>query len=249
MWRLGNRWPWMLAILAGLIAGMVGWGERQPAPWISNKKDLLRLHIVAASDDPRDQAVKLRVRDAVLQRFGEIWANAGTERHLEALILRDWNQLTRVAQEAVWASGAQDIVSMELGEFDFPARTYEGRLVPAGRYRGLRIVIGPGAGHNWWCILFPPLCLDGRSQAVSEQDQGTAAAASAARGAPTAQATQRTKFAWGIRRAESLSRWQVARRLRQLWESSVGWIWPKAVASAQRPTPSPGSMPYRAPLP
>lgn len=131
--------------------------------------NVLRLHVIANSDSPEDQALKLQVRDAVLACADELFANASsreeaiqiTEEHLEVL--------TVAAQQAVSEAGRRDSVHLELGEEVYPTKNYEACCFPAGSYASLRIVIGAGNGQNWWCVLFPPMCLSAASGHSAEE--------------------------------------------------------------------------------
>lgn len=120
----------------------------------------LRLHIVANSDDLYDQAVKLKVRDAVLKlmesRFNEV-NNAPAARRIAASSLPDIEQTCR---DTLTAYGLNYSVKATVGNFDFPARFYGAQVFPPGQYTAVRVVLGEGAGQNWWCVLFPPLCLE-----------------------------------------------------------------------------------------
>ena len=138
---------------------------------------VLRLHILANSDSPADQAVKLRVRDALLPLF-ETAASYDDARdfvldHGAALL----NRCQAVLADAGVPYGAQ----LLLGVSPFPDRTYGGVLFPAGDYDALQIVLGDGAGHNWWCVLFPPLCIvtrDGAAPTASPETLDGAAPSS-----------------------------------------------------------------------
>ena len=118
-------------------------------------KAVLRLHILANSDSAQDQAVKLRVRDALLPLF----ETAATYEDARAFVLSHGAALLDRCQGVLAAAGAAYGAQLLLGVSDFPDRTYNGVAFPAGAYDALEIVLGDGAGHNWWCVLFPPLCI------------------------------------------------------------------------------------------
>ena len=115
---------------------------------------LIRLHVVAASDDEGEQALKLRVRDAVLAYLRPTLAELD-DADRAAMVLED--RLEEIAGVAGGASEGRP-VRVSLEREWFPLRQYEGFALPAGEYRSLRIVLGEGKGHNWWCVVFPPLC-------------------------------------------------------------------------------------------
>ena len=142
----------LLICLAALALLVLLLGKLVPRPAAA---DVLRLHILANSDSPADQAVKLRVRDALLPLFEA----AGTYEDARAFVLDHGAALLGLCERTLSAAGASYGAQLLLGVSDFPDRTYGGVLFPAGAYDALQIVLGDGAGHNWWCVLFPPLCV------------------------------------------------------------------------------------------
>lgn len=119
---------------------------------------LVRLHVQANSDAPADQALKYRVRDAVLSASKEELLQVETLPEAEQILNRLWPKLQEAAMLAVHSSGFNYPLRMELKESVFPTRRYGDRLYRAGRYNALSILIGDASGQNWWCVLFPPLC-------------------------------------------------------------------------------------------
>ncbi|MEA5152291.1 MAG: stage II sporulation protein R [Oscillospiraceae bacterium] len=149
----------LVALCLSLCAGT--WAQaRQSA--ISGS--LIRLHVVAVSDDEAEQALKLEVRDAVLAYLAPRLKGAGDSAAARELIS---GELEGIAKAAAAASKGRE-VTVTLGCESFPTRQYEGFTLPAGKYESLRVVLGAGRGNNWWCIVFPPLCL---SAAEAEQVQ------------------------------------------------------------------------------
>lgn len=118
------------------------------------KDSVIRLHILAQSDSKRDQSIKLSVRDAVLDAAGAVPAD-DTERFTAAA--------ERAANEYLISHNIPYRARAEYGMFDFPRKSYGGVTLPAGKYRSVRIILGSGGGHNWWCIMYPPLCASGES--------------------------------------------------------------------------------------
>ena len=120
--------------------------------------DLIRLHVLAESDAPAAQALKMEIRNACLDAARICLADAAdaNEAYMRLnLHLDDFAAAcTRRARELGYAGE----ITAETGVFDFPDRIYGRVHVPAGKYRALRITIGEGAGHNWWCVLYPSLC-------------------------------------------------------------------------------------------
>lgn len=125
---------------------------------------LVRLHVIADSDAAEEQAIKLEVRDAVLAYLTPVLEEAENQQQARQII-RD--NLEGIAQAAFSAAQGRQ-VSVTLSRESYPTREYEGFTLPAGRYESLRVILGQGQGKNWWCVVFPPLCL---SAAESEKVQ------------------------------------------------------------------------------
>ncbi|MDO4573553.1 MAG: stage II sporulation protein R, partial [Clostridia bacterium] len=125
-------------------------GERR-----AHADEVLRLHILANSDSEADQRVKLLVRDAILA----VMEPCGELAEAEAWLLANGRLVLETAERVRRENGFHYGAQLMLGESEFPDRVYGGTLYPAGSYYALRVVLGSGAGHNWWCVLFPPLCI------------------------------------------------------------------------------------------
>lgn len=117
---------------------------------------LIRLHVVAASDSAHDQAVKLSVRDAVLAQADTLMRGKQDAR---AALANGLDSLAQAAQTRLTELGEEKTVTVRLGKERFPTREYDTFALPAGVYESLRVTIGEGAGHNWWCVVFPSICL------------------------------------------------------------------------------------------
>ena len=121
--------------------------------------NLIRLHIIADSDDDNDQAVKLKVRDAILKNVGDRLSTTDKNECRDEII-NDLNEFEDIANDVLRENGFSYTAHAEYGKFEFPEKTYKSMILPAGEYYGVRIVLGSGEGHNWWCVLYPPLCFD-----------------------------------------------------------------------------------------
>ncbi|HZG55972.1 stage II sporulation protein R [Paenibacillus sp.] len=121
-------------------------------------QESIRLRILADSDAPADQALKIRVRDAIVAEMNEWAAEPRTLDEARAYIGARLPELQALAAKTVADAGYAYEVKAELGLVPFPTKAYGGQLYPAGEYEALRITIGRGQGQNWWCVLFPPLC-------------------------------------------------------------------------------------------
>lgn len=122
-------------------------------------EDVIRLHVVANSDSEEDQALKLRVKDAVVAKLDELMESAQNAKEARSFLQENLDQIENVAKKVVEQAGVTDTVTVSLVEEAFDTRTYETFSLPAGIYESLRIVIGDGQGQNWWCVIFPSLCL------------------------------------------------------------------------------------------
>lgn len=120
---------------------------------------VLRLHVIANSDSEEDQALKLKVRDAILESSASIFEGCKTRKDAINAICANIKQIEDIALETVKAEGYSYSVSVEIGEEEYPTKSYESFCFPSGEYMSLRIIIGDGLGQNWWCVLFPPMCI------------------------------------------------------------------------------------------
>ena len=125
---------------------------------------VVRLHVRANSDSEEDQALKLRVRDAVLEVTGELVADCTTQEEAVSVLEAHMADLELAARSVIAAEGRDDAVSVMLGRETYPTRTYESCCFPAGEYVSLQVLIGAAEGQNWWCVLFPPLCLSAATE-------------------------------------------------------------------------------------
>ena len=147
-----------LSIIAALCLLVVGLLPVHGEEEIYDK--VVRLHVLANSDSEEDQTVKLAVRDAILGVTVPLLQNCQTKEEAVALLEENRPLLTETAQNVLRAEGFDDFVSIEMGLEDYPTRTYDSLCFPAGEYISMRVSLGEGEGQNWWCCLFPPLCLD-----------------------------------------------------------------------------------------
>lgn len=120
--------------------------------------DMIRLHVIAASDSEEDQAVKLQVRDAVLEVVEHSMENVESQEEAVAAIEEANDEICAAARTVLVREGFDYPVSVELGLENYPKRVYEGFTLPAGQYTSLRVILDGGQGQNWWCVLYPPLC-------------------------------------------------------------------------------------------
>lgn len=148
---------WELALLLALAVTIL-WGTASLGQQEELGRKVIRLHVIANSDSPEDQALKLRVRDRVLARAQEILEQSADMEQAEQALTAALPELTREARETLAAEGCAQPVQARLEPAEFPTKDYDGFSLPAGKYLALRVIIGQGAGQNWWCVVFPPLC-------------------------------------------------------------------------------------------
>lgn len=134
---------------------------------------VIRLHVLASSDSAEDQALKLKVRDAILADTEGLLDGATSREEAAERLCAAIPAIEATASECLLANGCDAPVTVTLGEEDYPRRVYEDVALPAGEYLSLRVCIGEATGKNWWCVLFPPMCLS----AATEQRESACLAA------------------------------------------------------------------------
>lgn len=123
------------------------------------RSDVLRLHVIANSDTSVDQNLKLRLRDYILQEGKDIFNGSVNVENAVEKIEPVLPELEKSAKAFVNQAGFDYDVKISISNEYFTTRTYETVTLPAGKYLALRVVIGSGEGHNWWCVMFPPMCV------------------------------------------------------------------------------------------
>ena len=123
-------------------------------------EDTLRLHILANSDSTEDQAIKLKLRNEILLNFGSSLASIESYGEAKEKLTLLLPEIESFAREKIRELGCSYEVAAKLGQEWYDTREYEEFTLPKGYYTSLQIIIGEGGGANWWCVMFPPLCLD-----------------------------------------------------------------------------------------
>lgn len=159
-----QKFPWRqgLALFLAFLVCTALWAQARQSQLAER---VVRLHVIANSDTAEDQALKLRVRDRVLEEVRPLLAGLRSAGEAEAAIAGSLDSLTEAARDELAKEGCDCPVTVTLEDVWFPTRTYDAAALPAGTYRALRVVIGAGEGHNWWCVVFPSLCLPAVSEA------------------------------------------------------------------------------------
>ena len=194
-----------LALLLGLTVALL-WGAWSLQEQDALERKMIRLHVIANSDTAEDQALKLRVRDAVLAQATAILETSANMQAAEKKLAQALPELEQTAMETVAEEGYSYPVSARLEKTEFPQKLYDGFSLPSGEYTALRLIIGEGAGQNWWCVVFPPLCMT----AVTELEE-TAIAAGLAEEDLALMTEENTAYVLKFRSLE-------------LWESLRQWL-------------------------
>ena len=161
---------WELALMFGILVAAAA------ASWLGQEQQeladsVIRLHVIANSDSEADQALKLAVRDRVLEQAEGLYPQEATLAEAQAALEGQLNALAAAGREVVEERGYDYPVAAQLTDCWFPTKEYEGFALPAGNYTALRVTIGEGRGQNWWCVAFPPLCLGAASETVDQAAQ------------------------------------------------------------------------------
>ena len=146
-----------ISILLICILGVI-WVGKLVAEHSQLGKQLVRLHVVAASDSAEDQRVKLQVRDAIMEWIQQEMPNISNAEQAKSWLKTHLEDIADVANDALQKADQQDFAVVSLKKEAFPTRNYDTFSLPSGVYDALRITIGEGNGKNWWCVVFPSFC-------------------------------------------------------------------------------------------
>ena len=155
-----KRWEWTIVLTLFFVlcyAAVCDHAQQQLAD------DVLRLRVVANSDSIDDQTLKLCVRDRVLKIMQPLQEEANSPQEMQVLLHDNMQKIANAAQQEVYANGHTEHITACLAKEWYPTREYDTFSLPAGTYAGLQIQIGQAEGKNWWCVLYPSLCLDAAS--------------------------------------------------------------------------------------
>lgn len=124
---------------------------------------VVRFHVLANSDSEHDQNLKLKVRDEILEYLRPGMEKCQSREEAEKYLISHIDGITKIAEKVINEEGYEYDVKTELSEEQYPVRYYSNAVFPEGIYHSLRVIIGEGEGHNWWCVMYPPLCLNEQS--------------------------------------------------------------------------------------
>ena len=133
-------------------------------------ESVVRLHVLANSDSDEDQALKLRVRDAILSYVSPKVIDSNSRKEAIEILQGELENIKKEAKRVVFEQGYEYNVEVTLTLEDYPTRNYESMSFPSGQYVSLRVLIGKAEGQNWWCVLFPPLCLSAASDKSENEE-------------------------------------------------------------------------------
>lgn len=134
------------------------------------RESVLRLHILANSDSDEDQRLKLCVRDALIENSDEIFGNFDSLEKAEAAAEEKLPEIIDIAEKALRSQGCFSEVKADVTDMHFDDRVYGDITMPAGDYKAIRIEIGEAKGHNWWCVMYPPLCIPAASEVENNKN-------------------------------------------------------------------------------
>ena len=159
--------PWrrVLALFVACLVCTALWAE---ATQVRLASQVIRLHVLANSDSEEDQALRLEVRDRVLETTSALLTGETEPQAAAVLLNQHLDDIAQTAAQEISAQGHDDRVEVRLEQTWFPTRQYQGISLPAGNYLALRVLIGAAEGHNWWCVVFPNLCLPAVSERALE---------------------------------------------------------------------------------
>ena len=151
---------WKISLAIGVIAAALIANVGSFAAGCEEiRSNVLRVHIIANSDSPADQEIKLLIRDRILSETGELFYNAESKEDAKEKISDRLHEIEEIARAVLRENGREDIVSAQVVRMFFETREYDGFTMPAGYYDAVRITVGEAAGQNWWCVIYPSLCL------------------------------------------------------------------------------------------
>lgn len=160
-----------IAVVLGLICSIFFSNFSEFAQRIESlQENVLRLHILANSDSDEDQALKLKVRDALLEQSETLFAGCETPEEMRERAEAQKETIRLLAQAVVEENGSDDKVTVQLVQMEFDEKQYEEITMPAGEYDALRILIGEAEGQNWWCVMYPPLCIPAAADVTGDAE-------------------------------------------------------------------------------
>ena len=181
----------LLVIL--ILVGLLIWGVGVIRDRVTLDDGIIRLHVVGKSDSQQDQDIKLKVRDAVLDCINSVMEQLPDQETAKAYLLEKLPEIEEVCNRVLASVGETATATVTMIQEKFPTRYYDTFSLPAGVYESLRITIGEGEGQNWWCVVFPRLCVASTSEGMEDTAVG-AGFSKPLSGAMTGQAQYKIRF-------------------------------------------------------
>lgn len=160
---------WMLFLAAAVILGALCSKGKDDRVSENIKQKVVRFHIRANSDSKKDQAEKLLVRDQVVKYLKPYMEHANTKEEAEKVLASKKQDIAKVAKTTLKKNGRDLPVKVYMTREEFPKKDYGSYVFPKGTYDALRIDLGNADGHNWWCVMFPDLCITKESEAAKDK--------------------------------------------------------------------------------
>ena len=148
---------WEIVLLAALALSLL-WGVWSLRSQDALGEKMIRLHVIANSDTPEDQTLKLQVRDRVLALAAQVLESSADRTDAKEKLTAALPEIEKTAADEIQSRGYNYPVSAQLEKTEFPTKQYDGFALPSGEYMALRLLIGEAKGQNWWCVVYPPLC-------------------------------------------------------------------------------------------
>lgn len=152
-----------LSLIFGIICAMLLSMTQFSVLCDDLRENILRLHIIANSDSQEDQALKLKIRDTILNETGDLFLGVTELENAEKQASEHIDEFTKIANRVIKENGFDYSANVTLGDCFFETREYETFTLPAGNYRSLIIELGKAEGKNWWCVIFPSVCIPAAS--------------------------------------------------------------------------------------
>lgn len=148
-----------LSVAFGLICALLLSVSHFSAACDDLRQNVLRLHIIANSDSDADQSLKLKIRDEILKETGDLFLNCNDLENAEKTVKENLNSFSDIANRVIEKNGFNYTATASFGKSDFSTRYYDDFTLPAGEYNSLIITLGEGEGKNWWCVVYPTVCI------------------------------------------------------------------------------------------
>ncbi len=162
----------LISLVFGFTVSLIFYSKSALSQQADIANEIIRFHVLANSDSSQDQALKLKVRNEIIKMLSSELEKSSSKTETKEIIIKNLDKIKYTAQNIIISEGYDYPVNAELAYSVFPTKTYADIMLPSGRYEALRILIGEAKGKNWWCVMFPPLCLvDGSAKEIPDKDK------------------------------------------------------------------------------